>query len=448
MNAKIFGAGLVTLALVGCSAPEEANEEANHETKQEAAKEGSMPAVGVADGTAVDAATGISLPAGFSATVYADDVGSARHIVAASNGWVYAALFRPKDGMGAVALRDTGGDGVADERQYFAAGMQGTGMGVYDGYLYYSTDTEVMRWPLPAGGAPTGDGVVIAQGFKKETQHASKNFTFDGKGNIYVNVGAPSNACMKEMRKKGSPGMRPCPILEEYGGAWRFDAAKPGQDQMKDGYRYATGIRNGLSMAWNPHADSLYVAMHGRDQFASFFPDMFTNEQSAELPSEEFHKVTDGSDLGWPYSYYDHMQGERVVMPEYGGDGKTVSDEGQKPLVGFPGHWAPNGMMFVTGDALPAGYRKGAYIAFHGSWNRAPLPQAGYRVVYVPLDEEGNVSGDWVTFANGFAGPEPVMSPRDAVHRPLGLAEGPDGAIYISSLMSGGRIWKVIYEGE
>ncbi len=446
MNSKIFGVSVLTLALVGCSAPEEAHEQAAQD--EAAAQDAAAPLVGVADGAAVDAATGISLPAGFKATVYADDVGSARHIAAASNGWVYAALFRPKDGMGAVALYDPDGDGVADERQYFAEGMQGTGMGVYDGHLYYSTDTEVMRWPLPEGGAPSGDATVIAQGFNEETQHASKNFTFDEAGNMYVNVGAPSNACMTEMRTKGSPGMRPCPILEQYGGTWRFDAAKPGQDQMKDGHHYATGIRNGMSMAWNTHADSLYVAMHGRDQLASFFPDMFTNEQSAEMPSEEFHKVSDGSDLGWPYSYFDHIKGERVVMPEYGGDGNTASDEGQMPLVGFPGHWAPNGMMFLAGDAMPAEYRKGAYIAFHGSWNRAPQPQQGYRVVYVPLDDAGNLGGDWVTFANGFGGPEPVMSPRDAVHRPLGLAEGPDGAIYISSLMSGGRVWKITYEGH
>ena len=444
MNSKIFGAGLLTLALVGCSGPEDANQEA----QQDAPKEASAPLAGVADGAIVDPATGISLPPGFKATVFADGIGRARHVAAGENGWVYVALFREQEGMGAVALHDPDGDGVADDRQYFAAGMQGTGMGVHDGHLYYSTDTEVMRWPLPESGAPTGEATVIAQGFIEETQHAAKNFTFDGAGNMYVNVGAPSNACMTEMRKKGSPGMRPCPLLEKYAGTWRFDAAKPGQDQMADGHRYATGIRNGLALAWNTHADSLYVAQHGRDQLASFFPDMFTNEQSAELPSEEFHKLSDGYDVGWPYSYYDHEKGTRMVMPEYGGDGATLSDEGQMPIVGFPGHWAPNGMMFLKSDAMPKAYRKGAYIAFHGSWNRAPLPQQGYRVVYVPLDDTGSVSGDWVTFANGFAGPDPVMNPRNAVHRPMGLAEGPDGAIYISSLMSGGRIWKVTYEGE
>lgn len=428
MKANIFGVSLL-IAAVGGGA-------------------NALSPVGVAEDAAVDPATGISLPDGFKATVFADDVGQARHIVAAPNGWVYVALRRSVRGMGAVALYDPDGDGRSTERQYFAEGLQGSGVGVHDGHLYYSTDTAVMRWPLPESGAPTGDATIIAEGFVPETQHASKNFTFDGDGNLYVNVGAPSNACMREMRKKGSPGMRPCPILEKYAGIWRFDADTPNQDQMSDGHLYSTGIRNGLALAWNTHADALYMAQHGRDQFASFFPEMFSNEQSAELPSEEFHRLDDGSDVGWPYSYYDHIKGERMVMPEYGGDGQTVSNEGQDPLVGFPGHWAPNGMMFLKSDALPADYRKGAFIAFHGSWNRAPLPQQGYRVVYLPMDDDGNVSGDWVTFANGFAGPEPVMNPRNAVHRPMGLAEGPDGAIYISSLMSGGRVWKVTYEGE
>lgn len=435
MKTKIFAIGMLAVGLTGCS-QSEATE---------------MPAAapwGVADDAVANEATGISLPDGFTATVFADDVGTVRHIVASDSGWVYGALYRMKDGMGAVALHDGDGDGVAETREYFAADMQGTGIGIYDGYLYFATDTDVMRWPLPDAGAPEGDAVVIAGGFKKETQHAAKNFAFDGKGGMYVNFGAPSNACMKEMRTKGSPGMRPCPILEQYGGVWKFDASKPGQGQLTDGHHYATGIRNGMAMAWNPKADSLYLAMHGRDQLASFFPDMFTEEQSAELPSEEFHKVADGADLGWPYSYYDHQAGKRIVMPEYGGDGKTESTEGQLPLVGFPGHWAPNGMAFMTKGAFPEGFRKGAFIAFHGSWNRSPLPQQGYRVVYVPLDDAGDVAGNWVTFAGGFAGPDPVMSPSDAIHRPLGLAEGADGALYIGSLMSGGRVWKVTYEGQ
>jgi glucose/arabinose dehydrogenase len=109
--------------------------------------------------------------------------------------------------------------------------------------------------------------------------------------------------------------------------------------------------------------------------------------------------------------------------------------------VAFPAHWAPNGLLFYAGTQFPERYRGGAFIAFHGSWNRAPLPQGGYNVVYVPF--VGNVSsGEWEVFADGFAGAD--MSPRNAEHRPVGLAEGPDGSLYVSD-DAGGRIYKIYY---
>jgi len=403
---------------------------------------------GVDDAAPVNPELGLRLPAGFKATVFADGVGRVRHIVAASNGWLYGALMRPEKRMGAVALRDADGDGVAEERIFFAKGLKGTGIGIYDGNLYYGTDVSIIRWKLPESGEPKSDPELIAYGFAEKRQHAAKSFAFDGKGGLYVNVGAPSNACMEKMRTKGSPGMDPCPILEEFGGIWKFDAVKQNQQQMKDGMRYATGIRNAVAIDWNTSADSLYVIPHGRDQLGEFFPEFYTPEDSAELPSEEFHKVAEGADMGWPYSYYDHRKGKRMVMPEYGGDGNTESDKGQMPLVGFPGHWAPNDLMFLETDALPEDYRSGAFIGFHGSWNRAPLPQQGYRIAYVPMDKAGNVTGDWITFADGFAGVDVIKSPRDAKHRPMGMAEDASGALYVSSLMSGGRIWKITYAGE
>jgi glucose/arabinose dehydrogenase len=402
---------------------------------------------GVNEADPVDAELGLRLPKGFSATVLADDVGRVRHIVAADNGWLYGALARSKKRMGAVALRDADGDGVAEERLYFARGLKGTGIGIYDGYLYYGTNVSIIRWKLPEYGVPTETPELIAHGFLQSRQHAAKTFAFDGKGGLYVNVGAPSNACMEKARTKGSPGVDPCPILEKFGGVWKFDAHKLMQDQA-DAEHYATGIRNAVAIDWNPMADSLYIAQHGRDQLGEFFPEHYTPAQSAELPSEELHRVGKGADIGWPYSYYDHLAGKRVVMPEYGGDGKAVSDKGQAPVSAFPGHWAPNDLLFTRAGKLPAAYRGGAFVGFHGSWNRTPLPQQGYRVVFVPMDEAGDQVGDWVTFADGFAGTDVIKSPRDAKHRPMGLAEGSDGAIYISSLMSGGRVWKITYAGE
>ncbi|UTW58379.1 PQQ-dependent sugar dehydrogenase [Kordiimonas sp. SCSIO 12603] len=404
--------------------------------------------LGVDESATVNPETGIRLPEGFKATVFADEVGFVRHIVKADNGWLYGALMRPKNRMGLVAMRDTDGDGDADETLYFGNKLRGTGIGIYDGYLYFGTDVSIMRWKLPEeGGVPTEKPELIAHGFIEKRQHAAKSFALDGKGNLFVNVGAPSNACMEKARTKGSPGMNPCPILEDFGGIWRFSATEQNQHQ-KDAEKYATGVRNAVALDWNPHADGLYLAQHGRDQLAEFFPEHFTVEESAELPAEEFHRVDKGSDIGWPYSYYDHIQGKRMKMPEYGGDGTTESDIGQMPLAGFPGHWAPNDLLFMTSSKAPEPYKHGAFIAFHGSWNRAPMPQQGYRVAFVPMDVAGKVTGKWVTFADGFAGTQEIRSPRDAKHRPMGLAEDQDGSLYISSLMSGGRVWKVSYEAN
>ena len=139
-----------------------------------------------------------------------------------------------------------------------------------------------------------------------------------------------------------------------------------------------------------------------------------------------------GADYGWPECYYDRFQKKLVLAPEYGGDGGKkvgVCAEKTAPVAAFPAHWAPNDLMIYSGKAFPAAYQGGAFIAFHGSWNRAPLPQGGYNVVFQPL-EDGKAPGDYVVFADGFAGA--IEEPGQAAFRPSGLAVGLDGALYIS----------------
>ncbi len=132
-----------------------------------------------------------------------------------------------------------------------------------------------------------------------------------------------------------------------------------------------------------------------------------------------------GGDYGWPECYYDQIQKRLVLAPEYGGDGGRkggICDKKLAPVAGFPGHWAPNDMLIYTGNQFPSAYKDGAFIAFHGSWNRAPEPQGGYNVVFQPLTN-GTASGPFVIFADGFAGE--FMEPGRAEHRPTGLAVGP-----------------------
>jgi mono/diheme cytochrome c family protein len=175
---------------------------------------------------------------------------------------------------------------------------------------------------------------------------------------------------------------------------------------------------------------------------------MYTEQENADLPAEEFLMLDDGADFGWPYCYYDPFQESKVLAPEYGGDGVIRGKCEQKtdPIMAFPAHTAPNDLLFYTGDQFPERYREGAFIAFHGSWNRAPLEQKGYYVVFVPFSG-GFPSGDWEVFADGFTGKDVLMNPGDAEHRPTGLAVGPDGSLYISDSRSG-TIWRVVFTGE
>ena len=387
---------------------------------------------------------GIKLPQGFCATVVAENVGNARHLLVAPNGDLFVSL-EGRGGAGGsggiVALRDTNGDGKMDTKEKFGVGSA-TGIGMRNGFLYFATTTSVIRYKLPPGELkPSGGPEIIVDGLPDRRQHAEKGLAFDGKGGMYVNVGAPSNACQSRDRQAKVPGQDPCPLLEKHGGIWRFDENKLGQ-QQEDGKRYATGMRQMVGLTW--HDNSLWAVMHNRDSLDTLWPGQFTAEQNAEWPAEYLLKVEDGSNFGWPYCFYNNSEKKLVTNPEYGGDGKKADRcaNFNAPTVAFPGHWAPNDVMFYTGTQFPVKYRGGAFIAFHGSWNRAPLPQAGYNVTFVPF-ANGKPSGTYEVFADGFAGKTPLANPNDAVARPGGLAQGPDGSLYITEDVKG-RIWRVI----
>ena len=210
--------------------------------------------------------------------------------------------------------------------------------------------------------------------------------------------------------------------------------------------RFATGLRNGEGFSIDS-AGRIFATQHGRDQLYENWPKLYNDAQGQNEPAEELVRLQRGQDYGWPECYYDYDQKKLVLAPEYGGDGgKTVGVCAKKdePVAAFPGHWAPNDMLIYEGNGFPSAYKDGAFIAFHGSWNRAPGPQGGYNVVFQPL-RDGKASGPFVVFADGFAGAD--KTPGGAAHRPTGLAVGPDGALYIAD-DSGGRIWRVTYQGD
>jgi len=396
---------------------------------------------------------GLVLPRKFEAVVGADSVGRARHLAVNANGDVYVKL-RGATPKGIIGMRDTNNDGKADIIENFGdyedKGNYGTGMRIYNGYLYFSTAGEVYRQKLTPGKLvpDTKVELILTDDYRNDkhgAEHIAKPITFDNDGHMYVQFGSPGDVCQVEERAPGSPGINPCPQLEEHGGVWQFDANRLNQT-IKDGKRYATGIRSIVGMDWNHTDNTLYALQHGRDNMHRTWPDLYSKWQSAMLPSEEFLRIKEGSDAGWPYYYYDHMQKKKLLNPEYGGDGKKEGKGAEylQPLIGFPGHWAPNDVLFYTGDQFPERYKNGAFIAFHGSTIRSPYPQAGYFVAFVPF--KNGEPGEWEVFADGFGVVDTIVNTSNAMYRPMGLAQGPDGSLYISESEKG-KIWRVLYKG-
>ncbi len=420
-----------------------------------------------AAGRAADAAqsrcagddSGLKLPAGFCATLFADGIGHARHLVVAENGVVYVNTWSgryygndtPHAGGFLVALQDTSGSGKANVNERFGATVQsggagGTGIGIYKGWLYAELNDKIVKYPFKKGSILPGESSrVVVSGLPLGGDHPMHPFAIDAQGDLYVDVASATNSCQEKNRSLKSPGKNPCTELETRGGVWRYDAKKVNQ-VFSPAERYATGIRNAEGFGVDAIGHHVFVTQHGRDQLHTNWPDVIKDaEQEATLPSEEVLLLKQGGDYGWPYCYHDAFQQALVLAPEYGGDGKTVGLCAQKtePTAYFPAHWAPNGMALYDQKQFPVHYQQGLFIAFHGSWNRAPYAQGGYNVVYQGLSGD-KAAGKCEIFADGFAGPD--KSPGKALHRPSGLAVGPDGALYVSDDVAG-RIYRIVYRG-
>ncbi|HVV55742.1 MAG TPA: PQQ-dependent sugar dehydrogenase [Mucilaginibacter sp.] len=385
----------------------------------------------------------LTVPAGFKAVMLIEDEGGARHIAVTPRNEIYVKLRAPEKGKGILLLHQNGDK--AEVKMGFGD-YGGTGIGIKNGYLYATSDEQVFRYKLNSNDEVIDPNKpeLIVTGLIARGEHEPKAITLDNAGHVYVNIGAYSNACQVKDRQKGSPGRKGCPILDSAAGIWQFSASKPDQ-HYGDGVRYATGLRNVVGMDWNRQDNQLFVMQHGRDQLHDLFPQYYTTKESAELPAECMYAIKKGDNAGWPYMYYDQIKHEKMLMPEYGGDGKKTGGQNAiNPVAAYPGHLAPDGLLFYTGNQFPARYKNGAFIAFHGSWNRAPEPQAGYFVVFQPF-RNGRPYGKWEVFADGFAGTAEDKAKGNAMHRPCGLAQGPDGSLYVSD-DSRGAIYKITYK--
>jgi len=401
--------------------------------------------------------TDLKLPTGFCATIFAEGIGHARHLVVSADNVVYVNTWSGRyfgndkihEGGFLVALQDKTGTGKADVNERFGeteqtGGAGGTGIYLYNGALYAEINDRIVKYAMTSGSiVPKGSEVTVVSGLPLGGDHPMHPFIITSVGSLLVDVASATNSCQAKNRTLKSPGDNPCKELETRGGIWRYDANKTDQ-KFSPSDRYATGIRNGEGFAIDANGQ-LFVTQHGRDQLHTNWPEFYQADQEATLPAEEVLALNKSGDYGWPECYYDNFVQKLVLAPEYGGDGKKIGVCAEKtgPAAAFPAHWAPNGMTRYDQDKFPARYREGLFIAFHGSWNRAPYPQGGYNVVFQPMSS-GKASAQCEIFADGFAGA--VKSPEKAAHRPDGLAVGPDGALYISDDTKG-RVYRVTWNG-
>jgi len=406
------------------------------------------------DGIAVSGqcdTAGLSLPPGFCATIFADKLGHVRHIVVGADGMLYAnSAPDPEDDAvpsGLIVLQDADGDGKAERiRRPFPGAVGGTGLALFQNKVFLESGDRIVSHALNGSRHdPSGTEQVIVDTLPTQGDHFSHSIAIAPDGGLFVTSGSATNACQTENRKAGAPGQTPCAEKALRAGIWRFDAAKTGQ-RFSPAARFTSGIRNAVGIAFDS-AGRLFATQHGRDQLHEHWGALYSAKEGQELPAEVLLQVKQGDDFGWPECYYDPHRRKLVLAPEYGGDGgKAVGLCASRtgPVAAFPAHWGPNALAVYEGSQFPSAYRGGMFIAFHGSWNRAPGPQQGFNVVFQPM-RGGKASEAYVVFADGFAGPGKAAGKADC--RPSGLAVGPDGALYIGDDRQG-RIWRITYHGS
>ncbi len=351
----------------------------------------------------------LALPPGFQLSVFAEgDFQNPRWILVGPNGDLFLADSRANT---IILLRDTNRDGRIDnatERFTFASGLnQPFGMAINQGYFYIANTNEVLRYKYqPGETALTSRAEKIAdlpgQGYR---QHWTRNLLFSRDGRkLYVSVGSESNVNEESEPRRAA--------ISEY-------------NPDGTGHRvFASGIRNPIGLAWNPTTGQLWTAVNERDGLGDdLVPDYVTS-------------VRDGGFYGWPYSYIGSNED-----PRQKGRRPDLVAKAIVPDVLVEPHSAALGIAFYTGKMFPKEYQGDAFVALHGSWNRAL--RSGYKVIRIPF-KNGKPAGGYENFLTGWV---PDEKGTDVWGRPAGISMIRDGSLLVVD-DGGNKIWRITYTGK
>ena len=331
----------------------------------------------------------LRVPEGFSISLYAKGIANARFLRFTSTGDLLVST--PRSGQVMLLLRDENGDGLPDGIRPLIGGLERPhGLDFLGDWLYIGEGNAIARVRYDAATRSVRGAVERLASLPSGGNHWTRTLRFGPDGGLYVAVGSSCNACIESDPRRAV--------------MLRFQPDGSGEET------YASGLRNSVGFDWRPGSGDLYATDNGRDLLGD------------DVPPCELNRIVRGGFYGWPFA-----MGDRVPDPELGAGHEAQIAASIPPVHRFAAHNAPLGMTFLRGANLPEAYRGAALVALHGSWNRTH--KDGYKVVSLHWRPDGSI--EQRDFATGFLRGEEVIG------RPVDVAEGPDGAIYVSDDYAG-----------
>lgn len=335
----------------------------------------------------------LSVPPGFSVSLYASGLEHARFLRFTTRGDLL--LSQPR--LGRISIVERTADGRVERVRPLVENLnQPHGIDWYDGWLYIAETDALGRIRFdPATRATSGAFERLVTGIPS-SHHWTRTVRVGPDHKLYLSVGSSCNVCIEDDRRRAA-------IV-------RYDLDGRGE------HIFASGLRNSVGFDWQPVTGDLYATDNGRDLLGDNFPPC------------ELNRIVEGGFYGFPIA-----NGNRVPDPDFGAGQEARIAASIPPAHAFHPHNAPLGITFLRGDAMPAAYRGAALVALHGSWNRTS--KDGYKVVSLHWAPDGTITER--DFLTGFLRDEHVSG------RPVDVAQGPDGAIYVSDDYAG-AIYRIV----